>query len=320
MNKKNLKYLLWILLAFLLIWCMVRLYFRLTHDFRVSNITHQMPHHQEWEIEPLTAENAKKIDAILNQKFHYIGKGAQSYAFVSDDGKYVLKFFKFKHLRPNWFVDSFPNIPPFSSYRDSQTIRKHRKLNGVFEGYHLGYSEDQLESGLLYIHLNTGNELRHTVTVYDKIGWERTIDLDKVPFILQEKAIPLSQMLDTLLSKNDISTAKLRIRQIFDLYLREYKKGLVDTDPGIMNNSGFVNDKPIHLDVGKMIKKESVKKPSKYEPDLEYLAWEVKQWLHKHHPDNENELSEDLSRHLSELFGRTFDFKTAERPVKIKMK
>ena len=318
--NKNLKWLLYVLAIIAVIWGSVRIYFRLTHDFRLNNITHHMPHHQEWEIEPLSAENAEKIDAILNQKFHYIGKGAQSYAFVSDDGNYVLKFFKFKHLRPHWFVNSFPNIPPFSNYRDRQTIRKHRKLNGVFAGYHLGYSENQLESGLLYVHLNVGEGLHRSVTVYDKIGWERTINLDKVPFILQEKAIPLSQMLDNLISKGDIAAAKQHIRQIFDLYLREYKKGLVDTDPGIMNNSGFVNDKPIHLDVGKMIKKESVKKPSKHQPDLEYLAWEVKHWLRKHHPKQEQEISNDLSDHLTGIFGRSFDFNTAERPVKIKMK
>src|SRR3989338_6008758 len=34
------------------------------------------------------------IQAILSQKFSFLGKGHQAFAFVSEDGEYVLKLFK----------------------------------------------------------------------------------------------------------------------------------------------------------------------------------------------------------------------------------
>jgi len=58
----------------------------------------------------LSDQEHQELAQILNQKFSYIGKGAQCYAFVSDDQLYVLKFFKFKHLKPNLLVDLIPSI------------------------------------------------------------------------------------------------------------------------------------------------------------------------------------------------------------------
>lgn len=112
-NKTNFRIFLWIGIVAVLLFGMGRLYFRLTDDFRLGNITYDMPHHDEWDIPKLSDEERQRLDSILSQKFTYIGKGAQSYAFGSDDGKYVLKFFKFKHLTPHWFVEMFPLFPPF---------------------------------------------------------------------------------------------------------------------------------------------------------------------------------------------------------------
>lgn len=318
MAKKNTKYLLWIFLTGLAIFGAARLYYRATDDFRLANITYKMPFHEEWEIDKLPPKDQTKIDDILSEKFHYIGKGAQSYAFVSDDGQYVLKFFKFKHLRPNWFVNSFPNISPFSNYRDELAMRKHRKLYGVFTGYYIGYTEDRNESGLLYIHLNTGDDLKHTVTVVDKIGFEHLIDLDKVPFVLQKKGITFAHLLNKLLPHQDMPTAKIRTRQILDLYYHEFKKGLFDKDHGLMHNTGFVDDSPFHLDVGKLTKDESMKNPSNYEPDMVFLAWKIKDWVLEHYPQYHDELSDFLAAQITEIFGHSFDFKTAQRPVLIK--
>ena len=78
-----------------------RLYYRLTDDFRLANITYELPFKPSWKVPSLTKEEYSRLAQITNQKFTYIGKGAQCYAFASEDGEYVLKFFKFKHLKPN---------------------------------------------------------------------------------------------------------------------------------------------------------------------------------------------------------------------------
>src|ERR1700722_2869530 len=93
--------------ALLLIIAVFRLYFVATDDIRVSNFTYELPFNSKWEVSSPSPEQKALIDKILSQNFTYLGKGAQSYAFESQDQKFVLKFFKFKHIKPSWFVRTF---------------------------------------------------------------------------------------------------------------------------------------------------------------------------------------------------------------------
>src|SRR5947199_6221017 len=83
---------------------------RITDDFRLSGITHEMSIKDDWKIDPLNENEKARLRQIFAQKFTYLGKGAQSYAFVSHDNQYVLKFFKFKHLRPNFLLNMVPPV------------------------------------------------------------------------------------------------------------------------------------------------------------------------------------------------------------------
>lgn len=49
------------------------------------------------------SNSTNQIANALNQPFYYLSCGAQCYAFASKDGEYVLKVFKFHHLRPSPF-------------------------------------------------------------------------------------------------------------------------------------------------------------------------------------------------------------------------
>jgi|688.fasta_scaffold79985_2 hypothetical protein len=292
-----------------------RLYYRLTDDFRLGNITYPMSYRSEWEFAFGEGEKSQ-LDRILSQKFTYIGKGAQSYAFVSEDDKYVLKFFKFKHLVPHWFVEMFPPFPPFSTYRKSQALRKQRKLNGVFDGYSLAYKLHKEPSGLIYAHLNCTEDLHQKVTVIDKLGFERMIDLDEVPFLIQDKAKTTRSVLQEALKRGDRELAIKRMNQIFELYLSEYSKGIYDKDHGVLHNTGFVGETPIHLDVGKLTQAEQMKTAKFWQEDLETIAWKFALFYKNHYPNDYQSLSRSIELKLTELFGRPFDFNKSTPPVK----
>lgn len=279
-----------------------RLYFRLTDDFRLANITYEMPFHQEWEISPMDSAQQEQWNEILNQKFYYVGKGAQSYAFKSADDKYILKFFKFKHLKPSMWVDLLPPIGLFQTYKEKQIERKNRLLNSVFDGYRLAYEVHAEEAGLLYIHLNKSHDLNKTVTVVDKIGLEKTINLDEVPFILQEKAKTTRQVMTELMQKDDISNAEKRIKQIFDLYLLEYEKGIYDRDHGVMHNTGFVGEKPIHLDVGKLTKDDRMKEKEYFKPDLLRIESKFNVWFKNNYPQHYPKMKTYMEQQLESIF------------------
>lgn len=318
-KMKGCRLFFWSCLAAFFIFGAARLYFKLTDDFRIANITYKMPHHPEWNI-PIGQEEKERLHSILKQKFTYIGKGAQSYAFSSADDRYVLKFFKFKHLTPHWFVELFPPLPPFSTYREKQAIRKNRKLYGVFEGYNLAYAIHREPSGLIYAHLNTTTDQHPQITVVDKIGFERKIDLDSVPFLIQEKAKTTRAVINEALKKGDLQLAESRIGQIFDLYMTEYNKGIYDKDHGVMHNTGFVGEYPIHLDVGKLTKEEEMKRPELWQPDMEHIAWKFAVWIRNNYPNDYPVLASAIEMKLTHLFGRPFDFNTSQPPPPKKLK
>lgn len=281
MRNKSLYLLTFALLAF----GGVRLYYNLTDDFRISNISDSLPENQEWDA-PLTQEKKQLIDKIASQKFHYIGKGAQVYAFASEDGQYVLKFFKFKHLRPSLFVQLLPPIGPLKNFKEQNVARKERKLKGVFEGHAIAYKFDQEHSGLLYIHLNLSNDIDKVVTLVDKIGREHLVDLDRTVFVLQKKGETFRTIVDRDLSHGEVAKAASNARKILSMYKSEYEKGVYDRDHGISHNTGFIGEEPFHLDVGKFSYDPKMKDPSIYQSDLEHVRFKMEEWVRLNYPQH----------------------------------
>lgn len=279
----------------------VRIYFNATDDFRLTNMTYELPYHPEWDI-IVTPEQRAKLDELLKLKFKYVAKGSQSYVFESENQHYVLKFFKFKHLKPSWLVDYLPPISPFAYYQQKELARKQRKLYEVFNGYKLAYELLRDESGLFFIQLNPQKHpYPMMVTVIDKMGFERKINLSEVVFVIQEKAKTLRSVLAQLLDNGDIEGAKNRIGQIFELYLSEYNRGLYDHDHGVMRNVGFAGDKPIHLDLGKLMREERMKDPSIRHEDFKKVIASIKQWLNSNYPKYQDLLISYMNERLAEM-------------------
>jgi len=289
----------------LLAFGVVRLYFYLTDDFRIANIIYPLPHHPEWEIK-ITKEEQAELNSILDQEYSYIGKGAQSYVFGSNDGQYVLKFFKFKHLKPSWLHQFLPDIPVFSAFKERSRLRKERKLFSAFNGYKLAYDVHKPESALIFIQLNPSGKTQWIV-VHDKLGLPRNIDLGRVVFIVQRKGKTFRAILHELLAQNQIDIAKKRIHQIFKLYLKEYSKGIFDHDHGVMQNTGFISDEPFHLDVGKLKAEPVMRLPEVYEKDLIKVAYKIALWIQNKHPEHKEALFKNMEQSLSMVTGKPFE-------------
>jgi hypothetical protein len=294
-------------LSLLLIFLLIRGYYSLTDDFRLSNITYAIPYHPEWNVAPLPPQEQTHLDSILAKKFSYLGKGSQSYVFVSEDDKYVLKFFKFKHLKPSLLITMIPKIAPLSSLQEKEIQRKNKKLLHLFQGYKLAFERDRLESGLIWIQLNPSHTPK-VIAVLDKIGREHAIDLGSVVFIVQEKGETLRSVLTRQLTQGDLQQAKATLHQVLALYLHEYQKGIYDRDHGVMINMGFVGTRPLHLDVGKLTQDEEIKKPEVYQVDLAKVANKIAGWILHHYPAAYPELSQAMQTELSEIYGREFQF------------
>src|SRR4051812_12067853 len=58
-----------------------------------------------WMIPSPNEEKQLQLQTIFSTPLTFLGEGAQAYAFVSANGKYVVKFFKMRRFTPS-FADS----------------------------------------------------------------------------------------------------------------------------------------------------------------------------------------------------------------------
>ena len=92
---------------------------RKVDGFSVALIHSGLTFNPAWETAPASPE----LDPIFSQKFHYLGCGGQSFAFVSDDGQYVIKFFKFRLFRQpyHFFLTMRRCLAHFGAVPSAQT-------------------------------------------------------------------------------------------------------------------------------------------------------------------------------------------------------
>jgi hypothetical protein len=278
-----------------------RVYYALTDDFQIRNITYSIAARQEWEF-PATAAEKLELKRIMGQKFYYLGKGAQVYAFGSEDGLYVIKFFKFKHLKPSLFIELLPPIGPLKKFKEQSIQRKTRKREGVFSGHAIAYKYDKDNSGLLYLHFNLTHDLCLKAQVMDKLGRSHEVDLDSTIFVVQKKGITLRAALQEELEKGRVEAAAKKGAKILQMYVEEYRKGVFDRDHGITHNTGFIGDTPFHLDVGKFSRPTPPPSQDFFREDLAHVAFKIKQWVKNNYPEYSAEFDFLLNEHKVRLF------------------
>jgi len=279
---------LWLLLCALFC-ALTGAYFFFQSQFRLENI--RIPginvSHQ-----PLDSQLTLDLRNILNQPFTYLDRGKQSFAFVSQDDRYVLKFFDAQCLKPKQFLRAL-------SPKNSASCQ--RKLERLLAGYRLAYAQDRLHTGLLYVQLTPIDNLDLQVKLIDRFGLRHTIDLSQVLFIIQRKAVPMRILLTDLLSKGDVLGAERALRKIFGMYVEDYQRGIYDRDHNFMYNTGFIEDQPIRIDVGRLRYDEKMKDKAVYMIDLNKVVVDrLGGWLKRHFPKYRDEILADMKNFMDE--------------------
>lgn len=258
-------------------------------QFRLANIQGNWPTSYDVQIAP---DKLPKLKEIVSQPFYYLDRGKQSFVFISQDQKTVLKFFDVRCMRSGM-------IPFLFSIGKKQCSKKLKRL---FEGYQIANAHDSAYAGLLFLQLAADPSYHRQVTLIDRFGFKHDIDLSKVPFVLQEKATPLRQLITSLLEVGNVTEAKRRLRQIIDMYIDEYQHGIFDSDHNFMYNTGFVDERPLRIDLGRLHLDEKIKDPAVYQQDLEKIAVQrLGDWLERYSPRYRKEILEDVKLKLNEV-------------------
>lgn len=254
-----------------------RFSYKQTDGFAREKICSHLTYHPEWETAPLSPSDKETVLKVLDQSFTYLGKGAQSYVFESQDKKYVIKFFRHSHMRPPIWVLS-PIFPSFlKPYKEKKIAYGQGKVSRDFGSYKIAYEEMREETGLIYLHLNKTKDLKKKTTIYDKIGIAHQLDLDDMEFLLQKKAELIYPTLQILIDCGNLEQAKNSLSDLINLISLRCDKGIFDKDPDLNTNFGFSEGRAIQIDVGRFRNEEYTAEEKRDE--LLRITDHLKQWL-----------------------------------------
>ena len=236
----------------------------------------------------------------LKQPYFYLAHGFQCYAFLSQDGQYVLKFIRGQRLRPPLIFEWLPNFWIFKEMKEEKVKFGQRRANYLFRSLKVAFEDVPEETGMLLVHLNKTKGLYPTLELVDKAGNRYQVALDDHEFVLQERAEPLKATLSKLMQENQLELAKERLEQVFTLLKTCAKKGIADNDSQLIrkNNLGFLQSRAIYIDTGKITRKESMKTKARFQEDLKRLD-PLREWLKINHPQ--------LVDYFDEVKQRTID-------------
>lgn len=235
-------------------------YYNKVLGFSTAKISSNLSYNVRWAAEEPQLE---ELEQIFSQPYSYLKSGTQSYAFVSQDGKYVMKFFRFNHLSHHWW----------DIMRPEKVKKKQENLEKLFGAYKLAYECMKDDAGLLYVHLNKTSHLKRKIEVKDKHGRLFWIDLDQTSFCVQEKAELIFDHLKKILERGDREALQGAIQEMKNLIARRHQKGISDDDHAVTNNFGFVGDRAIQIDIGRLYQ-------DSMSNDEERIAQRLDQWLH----------------------------------------
>lgn len=259
-----------------------------TDTFTIGAISSNRPFEPKWQTHPLSSDEKKELENALSQKYRYFGKGGQCYAFFSEDGQYVIKFFKQRVYKiPLWH--HFIPVPyVFNRYKEKKRLKRLDKIERDFFSYKTAYEDLPEISGLLYVHLNQTQDLDKTLTIIDLLNIEHRLDLDKFDFILQRRADMIYPTLTRLIDEKNKDRSQQIIDQIVDLIVYRCQKGYEDWDPNVRTNCGLLNDRVIKIDVGRFIANEKMKSKEMCASELIRVTTPFKGWLMNQDPDLAN--------------------------------
>ncbi len=227
-----------------------------------------------------TDHKLSEIEYILEQPLHFFAKGSQAYAFISADGNYILKILKQHKFHPRTHLSYVPFLP-----QHAELIRRQKKAEKAFTSFQNAFSGFCSETGLLAIHLVPSNSWKKIVTLIDKKGNEHSIDLGKTSFALQKKAEFLYPTLTQLIETGKTGHAKQRINSLMLLLHKLAYEGVVDNDPILRRNFGFIGENAIEFDIGMFGIDPSRKGHILSKEELKKLTAELYSWLDHNHPE-----------------------------------
>lgn len=274
---------------------------RSNDGFTTSAITPHRPYNPSFDTRALSDAEKNELLAALDQPFSYHGCGGQSFIFFSHDGRYALKLFKQSKFTTPFWIQHFPIPWMIGKYRNKKIESRKDKIERDFASYKIAFEELPQETGVVYIHLNPTSHLQKKLTLIDKRGKSHRVDLDSIDFVVQKKADLVYDRISLLMEQKEIDKAQKAIDSIVDLIVSRCERGYHDRDPNVRTNCGFLGERAIKIDVGRLMHDESVKEPARIKQELLRITSPFQTWLSQNHPELTEHLNTKVESALHSL-------------------
>jgi len=255
-----------------------------TRSFAVCKICSTLRAGSEWAVEPLLPEQQGEVDRALSQPYRFLSKGAQAFVFLSEDGRYVIKFFKLHHLQPTFWIKALHWPWRVSTYALEKRLEKKRDLVKTFTSYKIAYEQLREETGMLFLHLNKSENLQHTLCFADPLGIIHKVDLDQMEFFVQRCAKPFLPELERCMEQGETEKVKRVLSGLIALLVLRNQKGIFDKDPDITTNFGILDDVAVQIDVGRFSRDDDRQENAVYSEEIRRITDGLTHWLKARDP------------------------------------
>ncbi len=270
-----------------------RLCLKAAHGFCLHVIDVPIAPNASWQTsEPFPAK-------IFEQPFIYLDKGAQNFVFESQDQNYVLKFYRFpsRLRRFSWVSHPFGFLVPSKTLK-AETHSQSR-VQFAYNSYFLAHHYLKQETGVEYIHLNPSSDLGQKIHLRDRTGRVYQLPADNIGFVVQKKGKPFLPLLSSAIENDQTDTAQQMIKSLLQLIVSRCSKGITDLDNMDNDNYGWAENQAIHLDIGRFVQNEEMKKPSICHQEVIRVTSPLADYLKKNSP----ELFQYYEQKIAELRG-----------------
>ncbi len=273
-----------ILLALLCMCGAALFYTKVMQGFSLQEIRSSIP--LDYAPLELSLEREEEIKQALAQPYRYLAKGCQFYVFESSDGKYIIKFLKYKHLRKEPFV-ALTCLPLPDIWRGACMTKiacRQQRLDKLFSSIKIAYDDLPMETGLLFYHFNRSPFLQGKLEIRDPLGLRYKIDLDAYDYLIQKKANSVKSCFEN--SDNRPDEIRKRIGQLIEIVEVQCSKGIINTDRAFVQNVGFSPDetRALLIDIGQFVKEEGIKDEKSIAEERGRRLRSLRGWMERHFP------------------------------------
>lgn len=253
-----------------------RIVLHFNHGFHPWAITRNMPEN----LVSFEANDVPPLD-ILEKKFYFLAKGKQAFAFQSECGQFILKIPNNHYYRRLQVLKFLPKIPIINR----KIIYNTYKFNKTFYSYTIACTDLKDHSAIVYAHLSPSSKLQLSLHLVDSMGREYKVPAAPLAFLVQKKADLVYPYLSSLREKGSFKEAECALDALLNYLEKRCQLGIEDNDPLIRTNLGYIDGKPVQIDIGPFSYDPEIANPNVYQKELLRICSSLNEWLNVHFPE-----------------------------------